>query len=172
MKPQLSPKLAMKTAHIWNPLASTHASIPRSLTSLTSSFHKWKKPTLSTCQDSSGSHESGQNQNQAPSLTPQTLMLKSNMFPVLTLVNKIKLGRQTKKNVSCQKLLECKWIVPFTTIPSCKQVTCPYIPRTIACTGDGGKKRISLALSFRATLEIVRVQKFLLLLMVGTIQCK
>lgn len=67
-------------------------------------------------------------------------MLKSNMYPVLTPLNKIKLGRQTKKNVSCQKLLECKWIVPFTTIPFLKQVTCLCISRTIGCTGDGEKK--------------------------------
>lgn len=75
MNPQLSPKLTMKAAHIWNPLANTHACIPRSLTS---SFCKWKKTTLPSCQDSRFSMRS---KPEPGSLTdPQTPTWKSNTW--------------------------------------------------------------------------------------------
>lgn len=153
MKTQLFLKLTMKTAHIWNPLANTHTCNPQSLTS---SFRKWKKPTLSSCRDSGG-FPSGQNQNQAPSLTPQTLTRTSDMPSVLTPLNKIKLGRQTEKNnISRQKLLERKRIAPFAATSPCGQGAnlwhCPCIHRTVAFT-EGGEKEDQIGPFFQCYLR-------------------
>lgn len=160
----------MKTAHIWNSLANMHACNPPSLTS---SFRKQKKPTPSSCQDASG-FPWGQNQNQAPSLTPQTLMCKSNTHSVLTPANKIKLGRQTEKKCFAFEVDRtqvdhaiCNY---FALQTGSKRVTCPYTHSFHWRVGGG--RRIRWPLYFRATWEGVRVWKLLLLLTVGAIQCK
>lgn len=96
MKPQLSPKLTMKTAHIWNSLANMHACIPWSLAS---SFYKWKKPPLYRAQDSGG-FPWGQNQNQTPSLTHRRQHAKATHVhsPDPTKQNQT---QQTEKKILC-----------------------------------------------------------------------
>lgn len=93
---------------------------------------------------------------------PQTPTRKSNMYPVLTSLNKIELGRETeeKYSVACQKFLAHKQIMPFTATSPCRRVaneTCLYILWNVAFTEGGQESPIISALSCRVALKIVRV---------------
>lgn len=153
MKPQLSPKLTMKTAHIWNSLANMHACIPWSLAS---SFYKWKKPPLYRAVRTPVVFHEVKTRIRLPHWPTDANMQKQHTYTALTPLNKIKLSRQKKKYcVSCQKLLAHEQIMPFTTTSPCGWVaneTCPYIHQNVAFT-EGGQKSTSYWPSFQNYLK-------------------